>query len=91
MPKTEKVTNLIRTTAEVEAYNKDYVWIRVPELWPGKILTFYREWLAHGFAQYAKLVVEADPDSLTNRLGGYLADVYLVEGLDEPEEAVDAE
>lgn len=91
MPTETRPKGLIRTTAEVVAYNKDYVWLKLPELWPSYILTLDREWLAHGYAQYAKLVVEADPDSLTNRLGGYLADVYLVEGLDEPEEAVDAE
>lgn len=73
--------------AWIEGYTKQFVWIRVPSLWPNKILTLDRAILKHGLATAKTVLARVDPDSFGYGVeSGYTADVELLSVINDPEE-----
>jgi len=62
----------------IEGYNKTFVWIRIPEAFPNKILTMPRATLKRGMAGAKTVLARVNPDSLHFGESGYTAEVEFL-------------
>lgn len=66
------------TRAEVVAQNGQWVWMRLPDVWPNKLLTMPRKTLPRGMGTAAVVEVDLDPDSLYSTDVHYRANLEVV-------------
>lgn len=66
-----------------------YTWLRIPELWPTKVLTFRtpQEMLPFGLRTAEEVSVEVDPQSLYHDGWYWLADLEIIDDRKETGEA----
>lgn len=64
--------------AYIEGYDNSFVWVRIPEAFPNKILTLPRATLKRGMATARRVLARVNPDSFTFGDSGYTAEVEFL-------------
>ena len=68
--------------AEVCGTNRTHVWLRIPELWPHRILTLPRSALPRGMATATKVSVSIDISSFRYNGLHYVADLKVIDAIE---------